>query len=73
MFVDEENGDVDNIPSDGDGLDGNDETSDESEADSDVSDALPPIYYRYSYHTVVLIQYIYSSSTEYYYCMIPGY
>lgn len=37
VFVDEENGDVDNIPSDGEGLDGNDETSDESEADSDVS------------------------------------
>lgn len=37
VFVDEENGDVDNIPSDGEGLDGNDETSDESDADSDVS------------------------------------
>lgn len=37
MFVDEDNGDVDNIPSDGEGLDGNDETSDESDADSDVS------------------------------------
>lgn len=37
VFVDEDNGDVDNIPSDGEGLDGNDETSDESEADSDVS------------------------------------
>ncbi|CAM9308546.1 unnamed protein product, partial [Hapterophycus canaliculatus] len=35
VFVDEDNGDVDNIPSDGEGLDGNDETSDESEADSD--------------------------------------
>ncbi|CAB1099702.1 unnamed protein product [Ectocarpus sp. CCAP 1310/34] len=35
VFVDEENGDVDNIPSDGEGLDGNDETSDESDADSD--------------------------------------
>lgn len=39
VFVDEDNGDVDNIPSDGEGLDGDDETSDESEADSssDVS------------------------------------
>lgn len=37
VFVDEANGDVDNIPSDGDGLDGDDETSDESEDDSDVS------------------------------------
>lgn len=38
VFVDEANGDVDNIPSDGDGLDGNDDTSDEeSDADSDVS------------------------------------
>lgn len=36
MFVDEDNGDVDNIPSDGEGLDGNDDTSDESEDDSDV-------------------------------------
>ncbi|CAN0419053.1 unnamed protein product, partial [Laminaria digitata] len=35
VFVDEDNGDVDNIPSDGEGLDGNDDTSDESEADSD--------------------------------------
>lgn len=43
MFVDEDNGDVDNIPSDGEGLDGNDETSDESEADSDVSET-PGIY-----------------------------
>ena len=40
VFVDEDNGDVDNIPSDGEGLDGNDETSDESEADSDVSPSL---------------------------------
>lgn len=40
MFVDEDNGDVDNIPSDGEGLDGNDETSDESEADSDVSQVI---------------------------------
>lgn len=40
MFVDEDNGDVDNIPSDGEGLDGNDETSDESEADSDVSQVM---------------------------------
>lgn len=39
VFVDEDNGDVDNIPSDGEGLDGNDETSDESEADSDVSES----------------------------------
>lgn len=37
VFVDEANGDVDNIPSDGEGLDGNDETSDESGEDSDVS------------------------------------
>lgn len=38
MFVDEANGDVDNIPSDGEGLDGDDDTSDEeSEVDSDVS------------------------------------
>lgn len=36
VFVDEANGDLDNIPSDGDGLDGDDETSDESEEDSDV-------------------------------------
>ncbi|CAM9606757.1 unnamed protein product [Ectocarpus sp. 4 AP-2014] len=40
VFVDEENGDVDNIPSDGEGLDGNDETSDESEADSDQEEEL---------------------------------
>eukprot|EP00904_Undaria_pinnatifida_P002618 jgi/Undpi1/12357/HiC_scaffold_5.g02029.m1 len=40
VFVDEENGDVDNIPSDGEGLDGNDETSDESEADSDREEEL---------------------------------
>lgn len=39
VFVDEGNGDVDNIPSDGEGLDGDDETSDESEPDSDVSKA----------------------------------
>lgn len=37
MFVDEDNGDLDNIPSDGEGLDGNHDTSDESEVDSDVS------------------------------------
>lgn len=38
MFVDEANGDVDNIPSDGEGLDGDEDTSDEeSEEDSDVS------------------------------------
>lgn len=38
VFVDEDNGDVDDIPSDGEGLDGDDETSDESESDSsDVS------------------------------------
>ncbi|CAM9217747.1 unnamed protein product [Sphacelaria rigidula] len=36
VFVDEANGDVDNIPSDGEGLDGDDDTSDEeSEVDSD--------------------------------------
>lgn len=40
--MDEDNGDVDNIPSDGEGLDGNDETSDESEADSDVSLSVMP-------------------------------
>ncbi|CBJ26130.1 conserved unknown protein [Ectocarpus siliculosus] len=40
VFVDEENGDVDNIPSDGEGLDGNDETSDESDADSDQEEEL---------------------------------
>ena len=40
VFVDEDNGDVDDIPSDGEGLDGDDETSDESEADSsDVSES----------------------------------
>lgn len=46
VFVDEDNGDVDNIPSDGEGLDGNDETSDESEADSDVSEARCKEYQR---------------------------
>ncbi|CAM9675780.1 unnamed protein product, partial [Ectocarpus sp. 12 AP-2014] len=40
VFVDEENGDVDNIPSDGEGLDGNDETSDESDVDSDQEEEL---------------------------------
>ncbi|CAM9095461.1 unnamed protein product [Ectocarpus fasciculatus] len=40
VFVDEDNGDVDNIPSDGEGLDGNDETSDESDADSDQEEEL---------------------------------
>lgn len=36
VFVDEANGDVDNIPSDGEGLDGDEDTSDEeSEEDSD--------------------------------------
>lgn len=56
VFVDEENGDVDNIPSDGDGLDGNDETSDESEADSDVSQALPSVYCKYSVWCVLVQQ-----------------
>ena len=36
VFVDEDNGDVDDIPSDGEGLDGNDETSDESDSESSV-------------------------------------
>lgn len=42
VFVDEDNGDVDDIPSDGEGLDGDDETSDESGSESsDVSGSCP--------------------------------
>lgn len=41
--MDEDNEDVENIPSDGEGLDGNDDTSDESDADSDVSHERDPV------------------------------
>ncbi|CAM9438816.1 unnamed protein product [Ascophyllum nodosum] len=43
VFVDEDNGDVDDIPSDGEGLDGNDETSDESDSESSQEEELASI------------------------------